>query len=219
MKRIFLTCLVALSIFAADAQTKKTGKKSTKTHMSSRESKAKAEFAKKQQERQENIEAQRVELLAADSARRSNDHIADSSFASTQMAWKDSMNRRMDTTYTNRYKTIKTQTEDWAVADHKKDEINKAAKLTVTQGRQVKNINQSYTEKANMVKENTTLTEEQKKAQLMTLNTERLARIKAVVGNGKAKRLEKERKEFVMKNGSVSEEMWIDEVEGYAKNN
>ena len=218
MKRILLTCVVALSLLAAQAQTKSTHKKSKKAHVNS-ETKAKAEFAKQQELRQQNIEAQRVELLTADSMRRDNDRLADESFEKTQSNWKDSMNKVMDTTYKTKYKTMSTQKEEWSKLERKRDEINKAAKLSDNQGRQVKNINHSFTEKAKIVKDNAALSDQQKKDQLVTLNTERIARIKAIVGNSKSKKLEKERKEFVQKNGSDMEEGWIDEVEGYAKNN
>ncbi|MEP6712957.1 MAG: hypothetical protein ABJA37_11095 [Ferruginibacter sp.] len=222
MKRIFLTCLVAMSLLAAQAQTTKGVKKHKKSHATSQskaDAKAKAAMALKEQERQDNIEAQRVELLRSDSVRRDNDRMADSSFAQTQTMWKDSMNKQMDTTYTNRYKNISTQKEDWAKLERSRDEINKAAKLSEGQGRQVKNINMSYTDKVKMIKGDAALTEQQKKDQLVVLNTERLARIKAIIGNSKAKRLEKERKEYVLKNGADMEEGWIDEVEGVAKNN
>ena len=218
MKRIFLTCMVALSILGVQAQTKTAHKKSKKTHVSS-ESKAQAAFAKQQEERQANIEAQRVELLRADSTRKENDRLADENFQNTQTKWKDSMSKVIDSSYTVKYKTMSTQKELWAKLERSRDEINKAAKLSDNQGRQVKNINQVYTEKAKLVKDNMTLNDQQKKDQFVVLNTERLARIKAIVGNAKSKKLEKERKEFVLKNGSDMEEKWIDEVEGYAKNN
>lgn len=217
MKRIFLTCLVALSILGVDAQTKKGHKKTKHSHVS-RESIAKAEFEKKQAERQQNIEEQRLELLSADSTRRENDRVADENFQKTQVMWKDSMAKMMDSTYSAKFKSMSSEREMWAKNERSRNEINKAAKLSDNQGRQVKNINHTYTEKAKLVKANMTMTDEQKKQELITLNTERMARIKAILGSAKAKKLMKERKEYNLKNGVDMEEGWIDEVEGYAKN-
>ena len=58
MKKIFLTCAVMMCIFAVEAQ-KKTAKK---TNYQKKEATAKAEFNKKEKERQEAIEAE-AELL------------------------------------------------------------------------------------------------------------------------------------------------------------
>ena len=63
------------------------------------------------------------------------------------------------------------------------------------------------------------MTEEQRKQQLATLNTERRTKIKATVGSSKDKKLEKERKAYFKKYGEDAQAKWIDEVEGYATNN
>lgn len=213
MKRIFLSGFAALFLLAAQAQTTtKATKKAKKTHVTA-ESKAKAAMAQKEQERQDAIEAQRQDLLRSDSVRRDNDRVADSSFTMQQTMWKDSMNKMQDSTYTARYKTISTQQEDWAKLDRNRDAINKAAKLSTSQGNLVKNINQTYTQKAKVVTDDASLSTEQKQTQLVALNTERMTKLKAVLGNSKAKRLEKERKDYMKKNGTDVEEGWIDTAE------
>jgi hypothetical protein len=212
MKRIFFIGFAILFVFSAQAQTKTLSKKSKSTPMSAA-AKSKAAIQKQEDERQAKIEADRLELLRSDSIRRDNDRIADSSFAAQQTMWKDSMTTVQDSVYADRYKNISAKQEEWAQLDRNRDAINKAAKLSDNQGRQVKNINELYTAKAKAVKDNIDLSEEQKNTQLASLNTERMDKLKAVLGKSKAKRLEKERKAYVKKNGTDPEQSWIDTSE------
>jgi hypothetical protein len=96
--------------------------------------------------------------------------------------------------------------------ERSRDEIIKAAKLSGNQGRQVKYINQLYHDKAKMVQDNTSLTEEQKQAQYAALNAERRAKISAIIGKSKEKKLEKERQEYRAKNTVDPSQNWIDAV-------
>lgn len=217
MKRIFLTCAVAMSIFVADAQNK-SGTKKTKVNYQKKEASAKAEFAKKELERQQNIETERVERLWADSVRKENDRIAEEKFAAERTAWKEARLKLIDSMNMEKYKSQSAETEKWAKINRNRDEVNRAAKLNINQGRQVNYINQTYHSKAQLVRDNTTLSDEQKKEQLASLNMERRSKIKAVIGNSKEKRLDRERKKYHQKNGSDMEVAWIEEAEGYTKN-
>jgi hypothetical protein len=213
MKRIFLTAFAALFLLAAQAQTTtKSTKKAKKTHVTAA-SKAKAAMAQKEKERQDAIEAQREDLLRSDSLRRDNDRLADSSFAMQQTNWKDSMNHVQDSTYTDRYKNISTIQQQSAKAELDRNAIMKSAKLSTEQSRQALNINQAYSQKAKVITDDASISAEQKQAKLASLNTERMGRIKAILGSGKAKRLEKARNDYVKKNGGDMEESWIDTAE------
>lgn len=213
MKRIFLTGFAALFLLAAQAQTTtKSTKKAKKTHVTAA-SKAKAAMAQKEQERQDAIEAQRQDLLRSDSLRKDNDRVADSSFATQQTMWKDSMNHVQDSTYTDRYKSISTMQKESAKAELDRNAIMKSAKLSTEQSRQAKNINAAYSQKAKVITDDASLSAEQKQTQLASLNTERMGKIKAILGSGKAKRLEKARKDYVKKNGGDMEQSWIDTAE------
>lgn len=116
------------------------------------------------------------------------------------------------------WKVQGTQTEQWNKIMRNRDEVNRAAKLDNNQGRQVNFINQTYHSKAQLIRDNTTLTEEQRKEQLSSLNTERRARIQTVIGKSREKRLDRERKKYYTKNGSDMEVAWIDEAEGFVQN-
>jgi hypothetical protein len=210
MKKIFLLCVVALSFMTADAQqTKKSSKKKAKT---TKASKSKAEAARLERERYEKAETARLDMLRYDSIRRETDRLNDSTFDVARMAWKDSMLRTIDSNNNVNWKAQMAQHEQKYMIDRSRDEVIRAAKLTGNQGRQVKYINQVYHEKARVVRQDSTLTEEQKTAQYMALNTERRNKIKAIVGSSKEKKLEKERQEYRRKNSVDADEAWIDAV-------
>jgi hypothetical protein len=217
MKKILLTCAVAMSIFAADAQQSKTGKKSKKAKVNT-EAVAKAKYAKLEEERQQRFEDERVARLTADSTRKENDRLAEEKFQAERVAWKEMKEKELDSTYHEKYVKIEQDRETWSKDEMAKNQVISAAKLSETQGRQVKVVNDTYTEKAKAIRDNVDLTDDQKKEQFVALNTERKAKLKAVLGNSKAKKFDKERKEFVQKNGASADQAWIDEAEGYVKN-
>ncbi|MBS1497525.1 MAG: hypothetical protein JSS85_11690 [Bacteroidetes bacterium] len=213
MKRILLTGFAALFLIAAQAQTStKATHKAKKSHVSA-DSKAKAALAQKEKERQDAIEAQRQDLLRSDSVRKENDRVADSSFTTQQTMWKDSMNKVQDSTYNERYKSISTLQKESAKEDFDRNAILKSAKLSGEQSRQAKNINEAYSQKAKAITDDASLSAEQKQTQLAALNTERLGKLKAILGNSKAKRLEKARKDYVKKNGAAAGDSWMDTAE------
>ncbi|HMJ47295.1 MAG TPA: hypothetical protein VK498_08195 [Ferruginibacter sp.] len=215
MKKIFLTCAVAMCVFAADAQKKTT--KKTKVNYQKKEAVAKAEFAKHEKERQDAIEAERVERLWADSVNKENERVANEKFEADRIAWKDTRIKQIDSTNTEKYKAQITKSEEWSKIYRNRDEVNRLAKLDAYQGKQVNYINETYHDKAQLVRDDAALTDDLKKQQLASLNIERRDKIKTAIGKSKEKKLEKKRKEYYAKNGADMEVAWINEAEGYVK--
>ncbi len=209
MKRIFLLCAAAMSLFAAEAQTTKKGKK---TKAISAEAKAKANAAQLEQERQQKFEDERIERLAYDSIRRENDKLADARFDSERVAVKESKIKMIDSTNKESWKAAAIQKENALKAERNRNQIVSAANLGPQQSRLVKDITQAYNDKAKVILDNVSLDDATKKTQLAALNQERRDKIKAAIGKAKERKLEKERKEFVQKNGEDTEAAWIDQA-------
>jgi hypothetical protein len=218
MKRIFLLCAAAMCLFAAEAQTTKKSKKAKKTTISAA-AKAKADAAKLEEERQAKFEDERLERMQYDSARHENDRLADVRLDSERVAFKDTKFKEIDSTNKETWKTASIQKENALKAERNRDLINSKANLGPIQSRQAKDINLAYNDKAKAITDNASLSETDKQTQLAALNTERRDKIKAVLGKAREKRLEKERKDFVQKNGEDTEAAWIDQASGIAKNN
>ena len=217
MKRIILLVAVAFSMFATtEAQTSKKTKKGKKSGMSA-ESKSKVAAAKLEKERQEKFEDERMERLAYDSMRKENERLVDARFDSVRVATKDTKLKMIDSLNKESWKSHTTQQEQFAKAERNRNQVIMAAKLGPTQGRLVMDINVAYNDKAKTITDNTALTEDQRKQQLAGLNTERRAKIKAIIGKSKERKVERERKEMVQKNGADMEDAWIDIAEGYVK--
>lgn len=208
MKKVLLTCFVAMSIFAADAQSKK----------STSEKKAKAEFAKKEKERQERFRLEREERLTMDSIRREEERLARDTFEMQRAEWMANRLREIDSTNQEKWKKQSTERELAYQSDRTQKTIAKNAKLNSYQGRQIQIINQTYSDKAAMIRQDTLIAESDKRQQLASLNAERKAKIKTVIGNSRAKRLEKEQAKYYKQYGMDPQLAWIDEAEGMVKN-
>lgn len=206
-----------MSIFSADAQTKSKASKSKKAKITA-ESKSKAEFAKKEKERQERFRLEREERLMMDSIRREEERLARDTFEMQRAAWTENRLREIDSTNQEKWKKQAEERELAYQSDRIQNEIAKEAKLNSYQGRQIQVINQTYSDKAKLVRENIEITDEEKKVQLTALNTERKEKIKAVIGKSKAKKLEKEQAKYFEKHGTDPELSWIQEAENVAKN-
>ncbi len=216
MKKILLTCIVAMSIFAVDAQTKKSSKKAKKP---TREAIAKAKFAKQEEQKKFLRDSTMTAWRGEDSLRLVTDSVTDVQKDSMRMAYRDSGYKYIDSTSKDRYAAMARQRDQMDKAERANYELSKAAKLSDYEAKQVKVINQTYNERAKLITDNASLDDTQKKTQLVALNEERMTRIRAVAGKGGAKKFEKERKEFVQKNGADSESAWIDQAESVVKNN
>lgn len=217
MKKILLTLIVATSIFAADAQTKKTSKKKAKRPNA--EAIANAKFEKQEASKKLMRDSVLYVMHSEDSVRLFSDSLSDIRKDSVRMAYRETGLKTIDSLNKEKYAAIKRDRESWDKSAKSADDITKAAKLSTYEANRVKTINAAYNEKAKAVTSNTSLDEQQKKTQLVALNEERLTKIKAVTGNSRAKKLERERKEYTQKNGADTESSWIDLAESTAKNN
>lgn len=225
MKKLILASIFAMSLFAADAQTTnktKSKKKAKKTYMSSEakaKAKEKAEIARVAKLTETRIEEYRLASLLSDSMRLDSERVARDSFEIQRQAYIASKSTERDSINKATWAKLSSEKEIARKTEHNLDEINRAANLGTYESRQVKIINQTYFERARLVKENVELTDDVRKQQLAALNTERRAKIKATVGSAKDKKLEKERKAYFKKYGEDAQAKWIDEVEGYATTN
>ena len=223
MKKLILASIFTMSLFAADAQTTKSkSKKSKKTYMSSEakaKAKEKAEAARIAKLTETRIEEYRMVSLLSDSMRLDSERIARDSFEIQRQSYIAAKSMERDSLNKATWMKLSTEKELAAKTAHNLDEISRAANLGSYESRQVKIINQTYFDKARMVKENMELTDDLKRQQLSALNTERRTKIKATIGSAKDKKLEKERKAYFKKNGEDVQAKWIDEVEGYATTN
>lgn len=212
MKRIFLLCAAAFALYAADAQT-------TKTKKSKKATSAETKTARLEKERQQRFEDERLARLTYDSIRHENDRLADAKLDSERIAYKQIQTHLNDSINQVTWKSQSALKEQWTKAQYNREKIVAAANLGPTQTRRVNDIFQTYDDKARMVMADTLATEEQKNTQLVALNAERKDKIVATIGKSKAKKLEKERKDFVQKNGdSNTESAWIDRIDGMVKN-
>ncbi len=190
MKKILLTCLVAISVFAADAQSKKHSGRSKKTV--SKEARATAAFAKKEAEKKMLRDSAIITMRMDDSLRVQNDSLADVQKQAESVAYLENGMKQTDSMNKEKYTAIAA--ERLAQDKNEKEAIDlaKSAKLNDYQLRQVKLINETYAVKVKEVSANTTLDETQKQQQITTLNTERMAKIKTVAGKNKAKKIERQ---------------------------
>ena len=210
MKKIILTGLViAMGFFSAEAQTKKKAKKSKPL---TAEQKQKASLAKMETERQAKFETQRLERLEADSIRKADEQMEEFTKDSLRQDWKAKRLAEVDST--NKVTWTKTVSDRDAQYDHDRSQtaIIKKAGVNDVQGRKVKAINEQYNEKAKTVRLDSTLSQEQINTQLASINEERRAKLKEVVGSSKEKKLEKARKSYSMKNTDDHDAKWINDA-------
>jgi len=180
--------------------------------------KEKAEVARVKKLTDKRIEDLKMASLTEDSLRMDSDRVAREIYEVERKAYVDTRLREIDSTNKESWKRLSTEKEIAAKTEYQLDAINRAANLSAYESRQVKIINQTYFDRAKAVKENEALTDAERKQQLTALNTERRAKIRAAIGTGKDKKLEKERKEFTKKFGEDQQAKWIDEV-SVVKNN
>lgn len=210
MKKIlFSAVLIGMTFFAADAQTKKT---KSKKKVTSTEAKSQAAYAKMEKERQAKFEDRRLERMYDDSVSREQERLEEFAKDSTRLAWKEGKLKEADSLHNDKWKNQSIEKEKYYASERSQNAINRGAGLTDNQGRQVKAINLTYNEKARMIRENVELADDAKTTQLAALNEERRAKIRAIVGKSKEKKVEKERKEYSAKNTDDVEAKWINDV-------
>ena len=212
MKRIILTCIVALSLFSADAQTKKANRSGKKPN---KEAVTKANFNRKEADKKLARETQLNAMLSEDSLRIKTDSLADVAIENERLIYKTDGLRVIDSVNKVGYGNLSKQRGEWEKAQRNNELIMRAAKLSDYESKQVKLINQNYNEKAGVLLLNSNT--EVKKQELLNLNEERKDKIKTVTGKSKERKLEKERREFVKKNGADADSQWLDVAENYVK--
>ena len=212
MKRIILTCIVALSLFSADAQTKKANRSGKKPN---KEAVVKANFNKKEADKKLARETQLNAMLSEDSIRIKTDSLADVATENERLIYKTDGLKIIDSVNKVGYGNLSKQRGEWEKAQRNNELIMRAANLSDYESKQVKLINQNYNEKARVLLLNSNT--EVKKQELFNLNEERKNKIKTVTGKSKEKKLEKERREFVKKNGADADSQWLDVAENYVK--
>ena len=212
MKRIILTCIVALSLFSADAQTKKANRSGKKPN---KEAVTKANFNRKEADKKLARETQLNAMLSEDSLRIKTDSLADVAIENERLIYKTDGLRVIDSVNKVGYGNLSKQRGEWEKAQRNNELIMRAAKLSDYESKQVKLINQNYNEKAGVLLLNSNT--EVKKQELFNLNEERKDKIKTVTGKSKERKLEKERREFVKKNGADADSQWLDVAENYVK--
>lgn len=214
MKKISLLCLIAFSFFAAEAQTKKN-KKSKK--QPNKESVAKAKFVKVEAQKKLMRDSLMIGMKMEDSLRIAADIQSDLQKDSLSLAYKQTGIKDIDSLNKIRYATIAKSRNDVDIADKTQMDINRAAKLNDYQGKQVKYINQTYTEKAKILISG--VDPQTKKQELVLLNEERRNKIRIIVGKSRERKLENERKDYFKKNTADESNAWINIAESVALNN
>jgi hypothetical protein len=212
VKKILVLCLVMFSFLAADAQKRKGKKHSKKPN---KEAIAIAKFNKNEKAKKLLRDSLIIKMKLEDSTRLALDSIADFQNDSTRVAYRDSGNAAIDSFNTAQYASMGQQRNQWDKTDRFHNDISHTVKLNDYKTKQVKYINQTYAEKAKLLTADGDM--QSKATELALLNEERRKQIKAVVGKGKEKKLERGRKSYVKKNGTDADMEWINVAETVAK--
>jgi hypothetical protein len=212
MKKIFLLCLVAFSFVAADAQTRKN-KKSRKGP--NKEAIANARFNKQEASKKILRDSLIYKMKLEDSTRLAMDSIADLQADSISVAYKENGLREIDSLNKESYAAIGKNTDEYDKTQKLQSDMIQGVRLSDYKNRQVKIINTSFTEKAKVIVQDGDAAA--KAQQLAALNDERRGKIKALLGKTKERKLEKERKAFVKKNGINADTAWMDIAESVSK--
>jgi hypothetical protein len=212
MKKIILLGLVAFSSFAVNAQTKKSKKHATRP---TKEALAVTKFKKLEAQKKMERDSMLVSLKMEDSARIASDSIYDLQKASESEAYRQNGLKAIDSMTKARYAAIEAERMEWDKAAKVQKDISEGINLSEATKNQVKIINTTYTEKAKLLLQGSEA--QQKSQELIALNEERRAKLRAMLGKAKERKLEKERKEYIAKNGINSETAWMDIEQQVAK--
>ena len=212
MKKISFLCLFAISFFAAEAQTKKN-KKSKK--QPNKETIAKAKFIKIETQKKFLRDSVMLSMKMEDSLRIAGDNLSDLQKDSLSLVYRQNGLKDIDSLNKIRYATIAKSRSEVDIIDKTQMDINRAAKLNDYQGKQVKYINQTYTEKAKILI--TGADPQTKKQELALLNEERRNKIRSIVGKSRERKLENERKDYFKKNTADESNAFINIAESVVK--
>ena len=211
MKKISLLCLIALSIFTAEAQTKKS-KISKK--QPNKETVANSKFKKAETQKKLMRDSLMLGMISEDSLRIMADNMSDLQKDSLSIVYKELGLKNIDSLNKLRYAAIAKSRSDIDIADKTQMDINRAAKLNDYQAKQVKYINQTYSEKAKVLLNG--FDPQTKKMELAALNEERRNKIRVIVGKSREKKIESERKDYFKKNIADESNLWINIAESVA---
>lgn len=211
MKKISMLFLLSFFVFAADAQTKKS--KRSKKHPN-KESVAKAKFIKAEAQKKFLRDSLVVGMRMEDSLRIAGDNLSDLQKDSLSLVYRQNGLKDIDSLNKIRYASIAKSRREIDIAEKTQMDINRAAKLNDYQSKQVKFINQTYTEKAKILISG--LDPQTKKQELTILNEERRNKIRLVVGKSREKKIENERKDYFKKNTADESNAWINIAESVA---
>ena len=211
MKKIILLCVVALSMLGAEAQTKK-GKKYKKAP--NKETIAKAKFTKAEAQKKLMRDSLIIGLRMEDSIRIAGEMASDLQKDSMNLVYRENGFKNIDSLKQVRYGLIIQNREEADKTEKTQMDINRAAKLNDYQSKQVKYINQSFSDKAKLLVQGND--PQLKKQELAVLNEERRNKIRVIVGKSRERKLESERKDFIKKNGIDETNVWIGIAESVA---
>lgn len=203
--------MLAFSIFAAEAQTKKSKKYKKQP---SKESVAKARFNKAEAQKKLMRDSLIIGMKMDDSMRLAFDSMSDLQKDSLSLAYRQTGLKDIDSLNKIRYAAIAKSRSEIDEAEKNQMDISRAAKLNDYQTKQVKYINQTYTEKARILISG--IDPQTKKQELVMLNEERRNKIRAIVGKSREKKLENERKDYFKKNTADESNSWINIAESVA---
>lgn len=212
MKKISFLCLFAITFFAAEAQTKKN-KKSKK--QPNKETVAKAKFIKVEAQKKFLRDSLMIGMKMEDSLRIAGDNLSDLQKDSLRLIYRQNGLKDIDSLNKIRYATIAKSRNEFDITDKAQMDISRAAKLNDYQAKQVKYINQTYTEKAKILTGG--VDPQTKKQELALLNEERRNKIRSIVGKSRERKLENERKDYFKKNTADESNAWINIAESVAK--
>jgi len=212
MKKISFLCLFAITFFAAEAQTKKN-KKSKK--QPNKETVAKAKFIKAEAQKKFLRDSVMIGMKMEDSLRIAGDNLSDLQKDSLRLIYRQNGLKDIDSLNKIRYATIAKSRSEFDITDKAQMDISRAAKLNDYQAKQVKYINQTYTEKAKILTGG--VDPQTKKQELALLNEERRNKIRSIVGKSRERKLENERKDYFKKNTADESNAWINIAESVAK--
>ena len=124
-----------------------------------------------------------IGMKMEDSVRIAADIQSDLQKDSLSFAYKQTGLKDIDSLNKIRYATIAKSRNEVDIADKTQMDINRAAKLNDYEGKQVKYINQTYTEKAKILISG--VDPQTKKQELVLLNEERRNKIRIIVGKSR----------------------------------
>ncbi len=212
MKKIILLGFFACSFFAVEAQTKKNKKPSSRP---TKEALAVSKFKKLEAQKKMERDSMLFSLRMEDSTRIANDSVSDLQKATESEAYRQNGLKAIDRMNKEKYAAIESERMEWDKAAKVQTDISEGIKLSEATKNQVKVINTSYTQKAKLLLQGSEAP--QKSQELIALNEERRSKLRAMLGKSKERKLEKERKEYITKNGINNETAWMDIEQQVAK--